>query len=556
MIKILLIYHLRKIARYFKTSRFAKAITALLFIGLFVLIGVGVYRVFLAGFALVMQDDFLRSALPLFSYEVFMFAIAYLVFASALISGIISLFGSRSDAWIIASPRFRIMPHYIWAQTFLASGWPLLIIGIPGLFAIGAAFNVSWYGGMLGFVALLVLAAIASCAALALIFLVIYILLLVRKNISLPLVALSVAVIFLIASALLFSGIIRADILHIFEATDVGAIRAGIGSILTMFRPFPSHAVSLILYSLQEGLYADAASILLALMTSGIGLYAVFAILASRYLSAWQSLQEISFVAGELKRGEVGRLRASRPFPLLFKNQVGAVFEKEARMMFRSPRDMLWAGFLGLLWLTQIALNIFIARNMRKYGVSEAAIPDIIQVFQVVIVVYFVSAFVLRFAFPSLSMEKKTAWIIASAPIDLEKVFMAKVAWFTVLFSCIGLVAGALNASILGISPESTVTLLLFIVTATATTTLFGMGIAAMFPNFETDDPQIISTSLPGLIYIVISLTYGTVGAWALYLYRMHGDVSSFSLFILASVVAGALILHTAKRSFKNLEFQ
>lgn len=556
MLKALLIYNLLKIARYFKTSSIAKAITAFAFMALFALIGAGVYRIFVAGLTLVTQDDFLRSALPLFSYEVFMFAIAYLVFASALISGIVSLFSSRTDAWIISSPRFSILPHYIWVKTFLASGWPLLIIGIPGLLAIGSAFHVAWYGGIIGLAALLLLVGIASCAALTLIFLVIYILLLIRKNISLSSIALSIAALFLIASLVLFSGVVRADILHIFEATDISAAHAGIGPILEMFRPFPSHAASLIMYSLQKGLYADAISILLAIATSGIGLYAVFTILASRYLPAWQALQETSFFAGELKRGEVGRMRSLRPLPVIFKNQVGAVFEKEARLMFRSPRDTLWAGFLALLWLTQITLNIFISRNMRRYGVAEAAIPDIIQVFQVIIVVYFVSAFVLRFAFPSLSMEKKTAWIIASAPISLEKVFVAKYAWFVTLFSLIGLFAGALNATILGISFGSTFTLLLFIVTTTATTTAFGMGIAAMFPNFETDDPQILSTSLPGLLYIVISLTYGAIGAWALYLYRIHGDASSFYLFILASVCAGFIVFRSARKSFTTLEFQ
>ena len=555
MIKILLAYHLRRVVRYFHSSTVAKAITALAFISLFFLIGWSVYAFFSAGLTFILEDAFLRSALPFFSYEIFMFAISYLVFASALISGMVALFGSRADSWISASPRFPLLPHYIWARSFLASSWPLVVIGIPGLLAMSDAFEISGYGMLIGFLALIILSGIASCLALTLIILVTHILLLVRKNISLGLVACVVAVLFCIMSAFLFGSAARADILHIFNAYDITAVRAGIGSILETFRLFPSHAVSLILYSLQEGLYFDAGSILLALTTSAIGLYAVFSILAARYLPAWQALQETSFIASgsALKGADVGRV--SHPIPAYLKGPVGAVFEKEARMMMRSPRDMLWIGFLAVLWLIQVTLNIFIARNMRRYGIPEATIPDIIQVFQVVIVVYFVSAFVLRFAFPSLAMEKKTAWIIATAPVSMEKIFIAKYAWFATLFSSIGIVAGLVNAAILGISFGSTLTLLVFIVTPTATTTAFGMSIAAMFPNFETDDPQMLSTTLPGLIYITLSLAYGTVGAWSLYLYRTHGDVSSFLLFLLASLCVGVAVFHTARKSFKSLEF-
>ena len=157
------------------------------------------------------------------------------------------------------------------------------------------------------------------------------------------------------------------------------------------------------------------------------------------------------------------------------------------------------------------------------YDISEKLVT--LQAIQFVIAIYFVASFTLRFVFPSFSVEKKTAWILASAPLSFKKIFFSKYLFYTLFFVILGVSMSYINSFILNLSFASGLySMLLFVSTVIFIVTL-GLSLGALFPNTETDDPEAISTSMPGLFFTALALIYGTLSAGVLYLSLDKGAV-------------------------------
>jgi hypothetical protein len=71
---------------------------------------------------------------------------------------------------------------------------------------------------------------------------------------------------------------------------------------------------------------------------------------------------------------------------------------------------------------------------------------------------------------------------------------------------------------------------------ASATVTLYGLALGALFPNFETDDPEILSTSFPGLTFIFTSVMYGAYAAYAVQCLFKDVQLLPFAVFIAFSL--------------------
>lgn len=161
----------------------------------------------------------------------------------------------------------------------------------------------------------------------------------------------------------------------------------------------------------------------------------------------------------------------------------------------------------------------------------------------------------MRFALPSFSTEQKTAWIIASAPVDLGKLFWSKFWFYSAIFLALGLGVSVLNFSLLGLSFASIgISIFLFAIAIIFVTTL-GLALGAIFPNFDTDDPQALSTSLPGLAFTLGSLGYGAIGAVLLYNSAIIGSVVYLVWFLILSLATIAILLYKAPNAIRNIEF-
>ena len=93
--------------------------------------------------------------------------------------------------------------------------------------------------------------------------------------------------------------------------------------------------------------------------------------------------------------------------------------------------------------------------------------------------------------------------------------------------------------------------ILLFVTSVIFTVTL-GLSLGSLFPNTETDDPEVISTSMPGLIFTGLILLYGAVCYLTLYLLLKRSTVIWLDAFVISSFFCMALILRYAPRSLES----
>lgn len=193
---------------------------------------------------------------------------------------------------------------------------------------------------------------------------------------------------------------------------------------------------------------------------------------------------------------------------------------------------------------------------MVRLNPEHASFPVVLQALQVIIIIYFSSSFVLRFGFPLFSLEKKAAWIIGSAPISLVRVFWSKMLFYTICFTTLAVLFAFLNATILVMPLTTLVFFLLIVVTATIAITFFGLCLGAIAPNMETDDPEMLSTSLSGLFFIALSLLYGAFGSFAFYQIVKSGSFFPCLAFAVISLLLVWLFVSRALRALACFEFE
>ncbi|HEX4104027.1 MAG TPA: hypothetical protein VHZ04_00925 [Candidatus Paceibacterota bacterium] len=555
--------------KYLKTQKVAKLITIAIFLGVLFAVGFGIYSFFRWEFGLIAQDAYLRVALPLYFYEGLFLIVFGLVFVSSFITGMFALFRGRDDMLIMASPRYAMVFRRAYWRTFLQSLWPIVVIVLPAFLGSAAVFPVSLWGGVLFFLAVTFLTGMSVALALAFFIAVSCALYLVHRfflkyfgvNGLFSFGFAAFIGVVLIAIALVW-GALHAwsgDIVSLFAPFAGGA---GVGTILSRFSIFPSHLATLTLFDAQAGSFGAAALALLGLGLMYVVCLAMLWVALPSFLPLWQLFQEGTFEAKKVTVRHVSAgagagtgLVPSGSFPRVWKTPLGALFEKEGIMIFRDGRSALWFFFLLALWMVQVVMGFFIRANLLKYSVNLAMIAAQVEALELATAIYFVSAFIVRFVFPAFSSERRTAWILGTAPISIKKVFWAKLLFYVSVFLVLGAAFCVVNLSIIQMAVAQALAFAVFALLIVAFLVAFGLGLGAIFPNFESDDPETLSTSLPGLGFTFGSLLYGGWGAYLFYRFLAGGSFAPVLGFYALTVALTVFIAFLALRSLGKIEF-
>ncbi len=511
-------HYWRGLLHYFRTRRTAKIITISLFGLVFTAVGIGIFLFFREGLSYIKADSYFGQALSYFVYEMYLIIFIALVVMSALINGIFRWFKRGHDSWLMGSPRFDLLPKHVFVTVCLESLWPFLVIVIPLVFALDRVFPVSGSGAALiaiGAICLVVFMAGSTMFLLAGSGTVLRLLALKwpRFRLSLRKLAFLVMVIMGLALWFVWRHSIDADLVRMFHAQDLARGSAGLDMIRDNFLVFPSHFLASALFSWQSG-----NSLLMLMYVAALLFLAAAVTVAWWIVSPWLLPLWVEMQAGTaVPTGGKTAVRTAHGVNFTFRGGLGrALFGKEAIVFFRNTRGIMWFLFLVVIWLIQAAVNLTVSRNTKAYELEFATLPAIIQIMQYLTAVYFVSAFVLRFALPSFSAERRTAWLLASAPVNWRRVYLAKLAFFSLAFVAIGMVIGYANIAILDIPTGTAMISYITFLGAILFITTLGLSLGLMFPNFDTDDPSALGTSLCGLGFIFGSLVYGAIGAGVL----------------------------------------
>jgi Putative ATP-binding cassette len=545
MLSLFLKFEVGKWGKYIRTRTLAKTITMFLFVLVFLFVAVGIYGFFISGFRYIQFEAIaeIQNALNLFLYEVFLIILAGIGMFSALVSGIFNLFRGGNNTWVLGSSGYRFFPKMVFIKSFFSAMFPLLIMFIPAILALTKVYHL----GIIPCVALIISVIFFSTFLNALVLLVIlgtgYALYYLAKHthvVHLTLKNLILALFTCIGVGLIstWKMIANVDLVHLFRAEDVSAALTT-STIGDHFMFLPTHPFALEILNWQVG---DSGSALVNISILGVlalGGVVLWWLMSPFFYPVWQVLQEGNST-GSLEGSQKRTL--SKPY-YFSGGVVFALFKKEALISSRNWKGVLWFIFLALIWLVQIGANVIMGHNIQKYQPDVSQKTILLQVIQFIIAIYFISSFTLRFVFPSFSVEKKTAWILGSAPLSFKKLFFGKYFFYTFFFVTLGFVMNSINTGVLGLSFMHALYATLLFVTAIIFVVTLGLSLGALFPSTETDDPETISTSMPGLFFTALALMYGALADLVLYTALKQERSVWIVFFVIISLLITALFL-------------
>ncbi len=193
----------------------------------------------------------------------------------------------------------------------------------------------------------------------------------------------------------------------------------------------------------------------------------------------------------------------------------------EQRLAQRLPR---LRSFAVMLWKDRLALGrdarywsqiILIAALIAVYLFSIRQLPldtpdlkSLISFLNVGVAGFVMAAIGLRFTFPAISLEGNSYWLLRSAPLSTAAVMREKLAVSLLPSVVIGVILIAVSNRLLHadlfVSLLSTFTIII----AAAVLTIMGVGMGALFPDFNVENIHQLESSYGGFLYMACSMGY------------------------------------------------
>lgn len=121
---------------------------------------------------------------------------------------------------------------------------------------------------------------------------------------------------------------------------------------------------------------------------------------------------------------------------------------------------------------------------------------------------FVIAAICLRFAYPSVSAEGKAFWIIQSAPISYRDFLIVKVAVYAAPLTLLSILLTAVANFILDANAVVWTFTLAGALLLAVTLVSLGVGLGALAPNFNAENPLQVGLSLGGFGYMAVSMAY------------------------------------------------
>lgn len=188
-----------------------------------------------------------------------------------------------------------------------------------------------------------------------------------------------------------------------------------------------------------------------------------------------------------------------------FDLQTRALVAKEVRTLARDVAQ--WSQ----LFLMAALLFIYLY-NIRMLPLGGDARATIIAYANVGMAGFVIAAICLRFAYPSVSSEGKSFWLVRSAPISYRRFLAVKVAVYSAPLTILALLLTAFANVILGAGGLVWTFTMIGSSMLALTLVSLGVGLGSLSPNFDAENPLQVGLSLGGFAYMAISLGYiGTI---------------------------------------------
>ncbi|MFT4326911.1 MAG: putative ABC transporter permease subunit [Candidatus Woesearchaeota archaeon] len=543
MINKLFRYYINKAKRYYQSNTNSRVFVTLAMSALLFVIAYTVFQLTREGLIQTQNeiDDFVMQAAPLFLYQVFLLVVGFLVFVSTSIFTLLNFFKGDSDNWIMASPRYNELCWINFVRAVSSSSWVIVVMAIPLIFAVQSVFQLSFLSFLLVFFAVILFAFFSSTAAIVLIFLFSFLTKFFKKQ-SFKFLSFCTSIACIFYGVLIWRRTVNVDFQELFQVYKT--TEPVLDTMMNNFAIFPSYYPAMTIFYLQNEDFQNAFFSLLVMLLAVILLFILFMFIQKTFLNLWQNFQEGSFEAKSTNR-ENKRVFFLSNVP---DSPEKVIFRKELLTGMRSFKNTQWLLFLMFLLVLQVGVVTLLSRYANS---AEAIFAQLLPALQLGLLLYFISALILRFVFPSFSQEGNTSWLMGVAPLDFKQVFYSKYRFFVSMVVLIGVLTIILYAWSLGTDMIVSFSFLVVAVVAISTLTMLALSLGAIYANFETDDPHILSTSSPGIIFAMVSLLYSIFAAYTLYVF-LSGSL--FILPILFLVFSSLIYIFSSSHALRALE--
>lgn len=555
MERFFLAYISARTKRAWQALTYGQGITIGLFLLVVLAFGTGLTYLLVRGLRAVAADPFLGVALPGYLYQVFLLVTIGLVVVSTMLSGLYTFFRQPTDLWLMVSPKFRWLLWVKAWQVLSLSLWPVLVLTVPLMVAVQQVFSVGVVGFFLGLSLVSVLAVVASLSSLSVLLLVSWGVMVfwpeLRRRLLVVLLVLSMGL--LGAVGYVWWPLQSVSISDLFEARNLTITTAPTESVVGVFAHVPSYGAARGVLALQQG--DTVATLHYVLLYSLALLLSVLAYsrFAAIILPLWQ------FYSASVVRADTDTLTpvaARRTASLTFgdQGQVRALLLKEVILLWRSGRELIWLGFLMVLWLVVTSFDWLLAQLVARHS-TTGLVSEVVLALQLLVIAYFTAAIVLRFVFPAFSTERDSAWRVFVAPVDRTRWFVAKGGLFAAGMVLLTLCVVVIHLMLL---PTGLVAASWFIglaLTQCLAVTGIGYGLGAAFPSQVTTDPQRLSTSIPGLSFTFIAIVCGALSGLVYYTWLIGGPWWWLVGYGVTALLLAAGVVRYGHRRFEAQEF-
>ncbi len=233
------------------------------------------------------------------------------------------------------------------------------------------------------------------------------------------------------------------------------------------------------------------------------------------YLDGWSKAQESR--QGRRKLAWFDRLldRVTRFFP----GQTRAIMVKDIKTFLRDTTQ--WSQLFLLLALIVVYLYNFKVLPLDRSPMPAGTIRTVVSFANLGLAGFVLSAIAVRFAFPAISLEGKAFWILQCAPVSLRALIWSKFWLIVVPLLFLGAVLVVLSNLLLQVPGWMMALSLITVCLMTFGITAIGVGLGALYPNFNFDNAAEIPTSFGGAVSMIVSIGFIAlvvmIEAWPIY---------------------------------------
>ncbi len=454
---------------------------------------VATFLAFRAAFTFIGSIEVVGPILLIRMLSLFFFALFVMLLMSNMLIAFQTLFQSRETEFWAVQPMTPEAVHDARSlEIAVIASWAFVFLGIPLLFAHGAATGARPSYFVMVPAVLVLFAATAHALGVPVI------IALVRAFPGID----TKRLVALIVAALAPVGIIVA---RAFRVQAIGPdddvsellVHALEGLSRTQYPLLPGYWAAEALRGLAQGEMGRAAFFTWALLIT-----ATLAWLVSREVAARWLVPAQQILRGRGLEHSVSR-RTRRRGGAPARGPLRAMAVKDAALFVREAGQWSQALLVAVL-ATVYVLNLRNVPDLARQGPWGSVAAGL----NAGVVLLLVSTLTTRFAFPLISLEGRRAWIVFLAPLrrrDIVRQKMAVACGLTVPFA---LIAAWASTSVLGVDPNMRALTILSAGFGAVALSGLAVGLGALFPDFKEDNPARIVSGFGGTTNFLIGLAY------------------------------------------------